>query len=37
MEEKLILEIDNNRIKYGVFQVLENREYKLLTKKISQN
>ena len=37
MEEKLIVEIDNNRIKYGVFQVGENREYKLLTKKISQN
>ena len=37
MEEKLIVEIDNSKIKYGVFQIDENREYKLLTKKVSLN
>tara|TARA_A100001011_G_C14256589_1_gene820348 strand:- start:217 stop:1395 length:1179 start_codon:yes stop_codon:yes gene_type:complete len=37
MEEKLIVEIDNNKIKYGVFQIDENHKYKLLIKKISQN
>ena len=37
MEEKLIVEIDNNKIKYGVFQIDENHDYKLLIKKISQN
>ncbi len=37
MEEKLIAEINNDKIKYGVFQVDENLDYKLISKKISSN
>ena len=37
MKEKLIIEIDNDKLKYAVFQINEKGEYKLLTKKISNN
>ncbi len=37
MEEKLIAEINNDKIKYGVFYVDENLDYKLVSKKISSN
>ena len=37
MEEKLIIELDNDKIKYGVFETNEEADYKLLTKKISNN
>ena len=37
MEEKLIVELDSNKIKYGVFRIDEDLEYKLLTKKISKD
>ena len=37
MEEKLIIELDDNKIKYGVFDTNEESDYKLLTKKISNN
>ena len=37
MKEKLIIEIDNDKLKYGVFQINEKGEYKLLAKKISNN
>ena len=36
MEERLIAEINNDKIKYGVFYVDENLDYKLVTK-ISSN
>ena len=34
MEEKLIIELDDDKIKYGVFETNEESDYKLLTKKI---
>ena len=37
MEEKLIIELDDNKIKYGVFGINENNQYQLLSKKISKN
>ena len=37
MDEKLIIELDNDKIKYGVFKTNENLDYKLLTNKISKN
>ena len=37
MEEKLIIELDDDKIKYGVFETNEESDYKLLTKKISNN
>jgi cell division protein FtsA len=37
MEEKLIIELDDDKIKYGVFETDEESDYKLLTKKISNN
>ena len=37
MEEKLIIELDDNKIKYGVFGINENNQYQLLSKKISEN
>ena len=37
MDEKLIIELDNDKIKYGVFKTNENLDYKLLTNKISSN
>ena len=37
MEEKLIIELDNDKIKYTVFKTNEDLEYKLLTNKISKN
>ena len=37
MKEKLIIEIGNDKLKYGVFQINEKGEYKLLAKKISNN
>ncbi len=37
MKEKLIIEIDNDKLKYAVFQINEKGEYKLLDKKISYN
>ena len=37
MKEKLIIEIDDDKLKYGVFQINEKGEYKLLAKKISNN
>ena len=37
MDEKLIIELDDNKIKYGVFGINENNQYQLLSKKISEN
>tara|TARA_Y100000816_G_scaffold286648_1_gene268127 strand:+ start:55 stop:1227 length:1173 start_codon:yes stop_codon:yes gene_type:complete len=37
MEAKLIIELDDDKIKYGVFETNEEADYKLLTKKISNN
>ena len=37
MDEKLIIELDDNKIKYGVFGIDENNQYQLLSKKISEN
>ena len=37
MEEKLIIELDDNKIKYGVFGINENNQYQLLSKRISEN
>ncbi len=35
--EKLIIELDNDKIKYGVFKINEKKGYELISKKISQN
>jgi len=37
MDEKLIIELDNDKIKYAVFKTNEELDYKLLTNKISKN
>ena len=37
MDEKLIIELDNDKIKYAVFKTNEELDYKLLTNKISTN
>ena len=37
MDEKLIIELDNDKIKYAVFKTNEDLDYKLLTNKISKN
>ena len=37
MDEKLIIELDNDKIKYAVFKTNEKLDYKLLTNKISKN
>ena len=37
MNEKLIIELDNDKIKYAVFKINDNRDYELLTNKISKN
>tara|TARA_A100000164_G_C21870707_1_gene754987 strand:- start:292 stop:1467 length:1176 start_codon:yes stop_codon:yes gene_type:complete len=37
MDEKLIIEFDNDKIKYAVFKTNEELDYKLLTNKISKN
>ena len=37
MNEKLIIELDNDKIKYAVFKTNEESDYKLLTNKISKN
>ena len=37
MEEKLIIELDSNKIKYGVFRANNQLEYELITKKLSKN
>ena len=37
MDEKLIIELDNDKIKYAVFKTNEDRDYELLTNKISKN
>ena len=37
MEEKLIIEIDDDKIKYAVFQIDEKLDYELISKKISYN
>ncbi len=37
MEEKLIAEINDGKIKYAVFNVDENLDYKIISKKISYN
>ena len=36
MEEKLIIELDDNKIKYGVFGINENNQYQLLSKKFQK-
>ena len=35
MNEKLIIEVDDNKIKYAVFQINENLDYRLISQKIS--
>ena len=37
MDEKLIIELGNDKIKYAVFKTNEELDYKLLTNKISTN
>ena len=37
MDEKLIIELDNDKIKYAVFKTNEDLDYKLVTNKISKN
>ena len=37
MDEKLIIELDNDKINYAVFKTNEDLDYKLLTNKISKN
>ena len=37
MEEKLIIEINNDQIKYAVFRADKNYNYSILTKKLSHN
>ena len=37
MDEKLIIELDNDKIKYAVFKTNEELDYKLLINKISKN
>ncbi len=37
MNEKLIIELDDDKIKYAVFKINDNRDYELLTNKISKN
>ena len=37
MDEKLIIELDDDKIKYAVFKINEELNYKLLTNKISTN
>ena len=37
MKEKLIIEIDDDKIKYAVFQIDEKFDYQLISKKISYN